>query len=893
MASCRVALAALMHDAGKFSERARIPLDKDTIERHKHQYCPVNKQGGWHTHVHAAYTALSIDILEQNFPEIIGEDVWPFAKWGDPDVDDSLINAAARHHRPETALQWIIATADRVASGFEREEFERYNQAGEDESGKNHYQSRLLTLFEQVTVNGTQGRPARSRLQYRYPLKPLSAQSIFPQTAETCEPADNKTAQGEYKALWDEFVRAIADIPRSHQRMDLWLDHFDSLWQTYTHAIPSATAGQVRPEVSLYDHSRTTAALAVALWRYHSDLAHDDRQIIQGLQYRDDWEEDKLLLIQGDLFGIQNFIFSDGAQTSKKAAKLLRGRSFYVSLLSELAALKILETLELPATSQIINAAGKFLIVAPNTEQTREQLTAIREELNRWFLEVSFGQTGIGIAWQPACCQQFVQSPDNSNSRNRNGFSELIKSLFEQLETAKLQRFNLCSASSAMADPVFSEYLDSFNNESGSCPYNHYLPAQNIEGETIHPLSLDQINVGEYLSKYQRIIISREDLQHHTLRLPLFGYYISFTDAEEQSGRFGQAVAQDNIRRVWDISLPEEDKTLFKGYARRNINTFVPLFTLEDIQHQEKYDDLEPQEREAIRSGAIKSFNHLACEDRQPSQADALKWQGQKALMTLKGDVDNLGSIFEAGLAQPTFAKMAAFSRQMNHFFAVALPQLCARKYPNTYTVFAGGDDFFLIGPWHSQQKLVQEMAEAFARYVAHNPDIHFSAGLYQARTGLPVPTLAEQAEQALEQAKGYRQPGGGNTRNTQADKNAVTVYGRTMSWQDYQQLVAAEQRLEELKQQYGLSGSYIYSLLQLAQMAEEAPEKPHKAIWYSWFRYRTTRYCQDSLKLKNKEDALKNALNALGEGIALNGIKKFGGNYMVALYNHLYQLRT
>ncbi len=888
MASCRVALAALIHDVGKFSERARISLDKDTIERHKHQYCPFNEKGGWHSHVHAAYTAMSIDILEQNFPEIIGEDVYPFVKWGDPNVDDSLINAAARHHRPETALQWIIATADRVASGFEREEFERYNQAGEEESGKNHYQSRLLTLFEQVSVNGTQDSLKRSQLKYRYPLKPLSADSIFPQLLETCEPTDNKTAQKEYKTLWDKFILAIADIPRSHQRMDLWLDHFDSLWQTFTHAIPSATAGRVRPEVSLYDHSHTTAALAVALWRYHSDQKHDDTQIITGLKDRSDWQEDKLLLIQGDLFGIQNFIFSDGAQTSKKAAKLLRGRSFYVSLLSELAALKILETLHLPATSQIINAAGKFLIVAANTPETREQLKTIRDELNEWFLTASFGQTGIGIAWQSACCQQFVQSHDNSSARN--GFSELIKKLFEQLESAKLQRFNLCSASGQMADPVFNSYLDSFDNELGSCPYNHYLPAQNIGNESLHPLSFDQIKVGEYLSKYERIIISREDLQHHTLSLPLFGYYISFSPAEEQSGRFGQAVAADNIRRVWDISLPQGSETLFKGYARRNINSFVPLFSIDDVQHQEKYDDLDPQEQGGIRSNAIKSFNHLACEDRQPSETDALKWQGQKALMTLKGDVDNLGSIFEAGLVQPTFAKMAAFSRQMNNFFAVALPQLCAQKYPNTYTVFAGGDDFFLIGPWYSQQKLVQEMAKTFAHYVAQNPQIHFSAGLYQAKTGLPVPALAEHAEQALEQAKSYCRSG---SDKTQADKNAVTVYGRTMNWQDYKQLVDCEQRLEELKQQYGLSGSYIYSLLQLAQMAEQAHKQPQKAIWYSWFRYRTTRYCQDTLKLKNKEAALTNALNALGEGIALNGIKKFGGNYIVALYNHLYQLRT
>ena len=48
-------------------------------------------------------------------------------EFGDVEATDSLINAAAAHHKPDTFLQWVVATADRVASGFEREEFDQYN----------------------------------------------------------------------------------------------------------------------------------------------------------------------------------------------------------------------------------------------------------------------------------------------------------------------------------------------------------------------------------------------------------------------------------------------------------------------------------------------------------------------------------------------------------------------------------------------------------------------------------------------------------------------------------------------------------------------------------------------------------------------------------------------
>jgi CRISPR-associated protein Csm1 len=90
-------------------------------------------------------------------------------------ADDSLINASARHHRPETFLQWIIATADRVASGFEREEFEKYNEAEDKtETGLNHYQARQLSLLEQIKVLKEGEKPeeiSSAELKYRLPLK--------------------------------------------------------------------------------------------------------------------------------------------------------------------------------------------------------------------------------------------------------------------------------------------------------------------------------------------------------------------------------------------------------------------------------------------------------------------------------------------------------------------------------------------------------------------------------------------------------------------------------------------------------------------------------------------------------------------------------------------------
>ena len=209
-ASCRVALAALLHDLGKFAERARPEVNPEMLENNVHQYCPYHQQHsrdtGWFSHKHAAYTGLAFDQIERLLPNL-RDDAAPFGAT----PDDSLINAAARHHRPETYLQWLIATADRVASGFEREEFEQYNAAPEQTiTKKNHYTARLLTLFEQIQ-SAVPEQP--TAFLHRYRLKPMSPAALFPTTAQDYEPADNDSACQEYARLWQGFQAALAQIP--------------------------------------------------------------------------------------------------------------------------------------------------------------------------------------------------------------------------------------------------------------------------------------------------------------------------------------------------------------------------------------------------------------------------------------------------------------------------------------------------------------------------------------------------------------------------------------------------------------------------------------------------------------------------------------------------------
>ncbi len=256
--------------------------------------------------------------------------------------------------------------------------------------------------------------------------------------------------------------------------------------------------------------------------------------------------------------------------------------------------------------------------------------------------------------------------------------------------------------------------------------------------------------------------------------------------------------------------------------------------------------------------------------------------------MTLKGDVDNLGAIFQSGLAQPSFAKMAGLSRQLNAFFAIWLPWHCASVAPSTYTVFAGGDDFFLIGPWRSTLRLAVTMRDEFARFVAQNPDIHFFAGLAMTKPGLPVRQMGDLAEQDLERAKEYHDAQG------RLVKNAVTCFAQTLGWADFTALIALAEEMDRHRrdQELPLSTGYLYGLQYLADMAgdlKSAQPQVESALWNSRFVYRTWRMLEANRRLDDR--ARREWRQRLGEWLG-DGIGRHGRAFKIALFTHLYHHR-
>ena len=858
----KVALAGLFHDIGKFLQEI-LEISPEYRANNADLYQPFHN--GRHSHQHALYTAAFIEQYQHVLPHNLNA-----VTWGAGEREDSFINLAAAHHKANTALQWIIAMADRISSGLDRTDFEK----GKAIPYTQYRRTRLSTLFEQLGLQDATAPVSAATLQWRYRLLPLHASSIFPQQEGDC--SDETTARAEYRSLCQGFLKHLEQLANQNN-VSLWMQHFDSLLHAYTTHIPAARVQMVIPDVSLYDHARSTSALAAVLYLFHRDTdSLNEKAICDGSM-------EKFLLISGDFYGIQDFIFSSGDDSGANRSKLLRGRSFYVSIFSELAADMVCRAIGLPPTAVVLNAAGKFTILAPNSSRVLEQISAIRQKLNTTLYTLNYGQSSFGLVCTPAHQSDFAMPR----------FEELWSRHKKDMDRAKACKLDFNQFGGAV-----SGYLESFNNtlRPSLCPLCGIRPAE-IDGSSdryLHgdasacSLCRDHIMLGTGLVRENYVLIldaaSAAASQGMLKKTMLDQYQLCFKNAEEL-----QSMPASGVIRIWNTSIDQEGSTI-SPYSSRFLNGYVPVYDQHDLYDERlmrpnrKEEDIEIL-RKGVESGWPKTFADIALSALEATREQQGRLHGVPALGVLKADVDNLGLLMACGLpkGQATISRMASLSRQIDSFFSIYLPFLLKNEpqFRQVYTVFAGGDDLFLLGPWNRMAELALLLKDKFAAFVCHNPEIHFSAGIVVEKPHVPVSRLAKKAEQALEQAK-------------VSGRNRVTMFDETILWSELETIFAYIRTLESWREAY-LSRALFYRLNELVGMAaaEKKLQGPvhfndmHCLRWRGMLQYQLSRNLKPHLKEEEREQALVE-LQSLAFWLT-----QHGGAMKIPLWHVLYNHRA
>jgi len=480
---------------------------------------------------------------------------------------------------------------------------------------------------------------------------------------------------------------------------------------------------------------------------------------------------DNLLLISGDFWGIQKFIF-DGVTTSK-ASKILRSRSAMVQLISYVVVERIKK--EFDDSKALLFGAGKFMVVAKNENQ--EKIEVIQKELDSYFLENFFGQNGFIISTSTTTREKLLNQKDN--------MKEDLNALGKDNDTKKLNKFDLLNVEDK--DILINPFEKAEATDSTSCKFcNKRVESHRVDDETkACKVCFYQIELGKKLAKYQYLSIfdsakveTKDNIE--IIKLGDTHYYASFSkDAESLEGT------------IFDISSHE-----YFDYPKWSLNSYV-----------------------ATQKDEIKEFSTLA--------------ENSSGLMALKADIDKLGDTFR-DLYKEDFKKFNRLSREVDFFFSDYITSLLKGK--NIYTVFAGGDDLFIIGKYREIVQVAKDIQKEFFEFSLNKTTI--SMGLVMFKPTTPINFVSNMADEAEKRAK--------------LERDSIDIFGVSMKFKEFYEIEDDfDEVVKYLEDNRVDTTTFYYRLIELCDMkvnldrgmSNEEKYKdykfnPNDAMWKSKLNY-------------------------------------------------------
>lgn len=709
-------LASLLHDIGKFSQRADSgSLSGSSIlqehSKDESTFCPV--YNGVYSHKHVLWTADFIDCHKERFAVNETE-------------TETLLGIAAGHHLADSQLGElgrILKEADCLSSGMDRNSDAVLRNVQEAEKSWNAFKKKRM-----VSVLETVGR-TDDEMGYLLPIKKMNlSQEFFPRKK------NDFTAEPDYATLWSDFEKEFTLIgdASAYSLAETLL----SLLHKYASHIPASTIDF--PDVSLYDHLKTTAAIAVCLYEHKAN---------------GNGEEAPFLLIGADFSGIQSYIYQI---ISKHASKNLKGRSFYLRLMSDVIVRYLLRELELYSANIVYNSGGGFYLLAPNTQEVKERLQTAIDHIEERILAEHGTALFVAI--------DYVElSKETLLHKGSKHLGDVWGDLFKKREKRKNAKFSSIIAGNY--DRFFTPLAINGNIKdavTGEPLMPNEQPVALGGDQYVRRTTNEQILIGKELKKTNMLVIKegeplsywKECLCITPLGLGYNYYFINEKDAGELRKQLKGSA--DNVTVV----------TLNGSNGHCN---FIHILPGNDNIYQ--LDFYGGNEADIV---AAKTFEELCKNDAGANG----KRSDFERMGVLRMDVDNLGMIFQKGIPaeRATLSRYSALSRSFDYFFSGYLNTIWNGVAPEkAQIIYSGGDDVFIVARWDIAIEIAERIKDDFRRYTCGNPAFSLSGGIAIVEPKFPIMKAAEYSADEESLSKGHVC---GN-----ASKNSISFMSMPLNW--------------------------------------------------------------------------------------------------------------
>ena len=467
------------------------------------------------------------------------------------------------------------------------------------------------------------------------------------------------------------------------------------------------------------------------------------------------------MLIAGDLSGIQDYVL--GVAYEGGQARRLRARSFFVQALAEAALVRILRS---SGWSQVhLCAAGKFVLEGPNLDEpSLESLRQDSVEINAWLMEQTGGKIRFSLVWH------------NEAQDVTEGFARLMLSLQQQ----KLK----CWSGVAIKDGRWNP--QQFIGDPLDTPCAICRSARGDYDETDYDGVERRVccrchedgSLGQTLPSAQWMLLHNREADYNVVGL---GMDFQSGNAINVSG---------DLLAVTNLKSPSQEPPSLTGkplYITRHLAAHVP-------RHPE---------------GQLVEFQELA-----------EKASGDHLLGVIKADGDRMGEYFNRLLEDKGWEGLSQGAQAIDHFFAGTLAQEMSSpnsRWSNIYTVFSGGDDLLLVGPWDLAIDFLGHIRNLFAQEFKEDR-LTFSAGIAFIKPSRPIKTAADQAEHLLDRAK-------------DAGRNRIAALGQIWEWDEHDKIITAARTLVQWIKQGAIERSWLHTLLDLVLLRLDVDKPPTERL--------------------------------------------------------------
>lgn len=649
--------------------------------------------------------------------------------FSDMGLKQSITHCLKYHHGKEISgaqlknddYAYIVYEADNIAAAVDRRDLDE----GENTSTQKF--DKELPLQSIFRVFG--GKTSTQPLQYYLRGIDVSDHFNYPESDKTIRASSDK-----YKALYDVLVQNFQQQPIDNMSVNELL----RIYEDTVSYMPSSTATDQANDISLYMHSKITAAVAHSMVHYFEEQGISDYKEYCYQNSKKFRNMPAFRLISGDISGIQNFIYTI---PSKGALKSLRGRSFYLEILMEQIVDELLDVLQLTRANLIYNGGGHFYILAPNTTKTSTAIEAMEKSINEWFLTVFGTKLYLALGSATATADELIQSQRTLFRKVSQSVGEAKSKRYSEQHLADLFNSNstyntvlhgerecsICHTSTATLSPYGKD------TEAEACPICNglYRLGEQIVDSRDTVFVLARQNNSDTCESIPKVEVYVNNWNDDANNLRLYLYVV--TEASLQKFE-----ANHEILRIYS-----------KNTAKTGHNVFNRIWLADYVARKD--------------NGQVYEFEELAASSGLGDD------KGIKRLGVLRADVDNLGAAFIGGFISEgsnkfkygTLSRYADLSRDLAMFFKVAVNKIAqgdvqgfgtsvmpftiwANKQVTTrkiHVIYSGGDDVFLVGAWDELLELAIDIRKKLA--VVTDNKITMSAGLALFSPSYPISQMA------------------------------------------------------------------------------------------------------------------------------------------------------